>query len=147
MRNIQVERVISAPRAAVWGVLADFPNIADWNTGVKKSFSTGTQETGLGATRHCDLAPLGGLEETAKGWTPNEQLIVSIDSTKKLPIKHGMVTFDLTDSGDGTQVALNYEYQSKFGFLDRVLGGALDKKLEAGFVGFLEDLDKASVAA
>ena len=147
MRSIEVERVISAPRAAVWGVLADFPNIADWNSGVKKSFSTGTQATGLGATRHCDLAPFGGLEETATGWTPNEQLIVSIDSSKKLPIKRGSVVFDLADRGDGTHIAMNYEYESKFGVLDGLLGGALHKKLTAGFEGFLEDLDNAAVAA
>ena len=68
MREITVEKDVEAPVDAVWAVLADFPNIADWNGGVKKSFSTNDQTDGVGATRHCDLSPAGGLEETVVEW-------------------------------------------------------------------------------
>lgn len=40
MRTIEVERYIEAPQDDVWAVLANFPNIASWNNGVKESFST-----------------------------------------------------------------------------------------------------------
>ena len=62
MREISVQRDIAAHRSAVWGVLADFPNIADWNSGVKVSRATSSATGGIGATRHCDLAPAGGLD-------------------------------------------------------------------------------------
>ena len=34
MRNVRVERTVAAPRSSVWAVLADYPNIVDWNDGV-----------------------------------------------------------------------------------------------------------------
>ena len=64
MRTIRVSRRIDIPRQKLWAVLADFPNIADWNSGVKRSFATSDATNGAGATRHCDLAPMGALEET-----------------------------------------------------------------------------------
>ena len=102
MRTIDVSRNIPAPRSAVWAVLADFPNIADWNSGVKTSFSTSDSAEGVGAKRHCDLAPLGGLEETIGEWVPDEKLVVNIDSATKLPMKHAVATFTL-DDGDGAE--------------------------------------------
>jgi hypothetical protein len=69
MRSISLSQDIQAPRSAVRVVLADFPNISDWNSGVKTSFSTSESAEGIGATRHCDLAPAGKLEETIIGWT------------------------------------------------------------------------------
>lgn len=89
MRAVRVNREIGAPATAVWDVLADFPNIADWNGGVKKSYATGEQTEGIGATRHCDLAPVGTLEETVREWQPGKKMVISIDSATKLPISHG----------------------------------------------------------
>ena len=78
MHNVTVTRDMAAPQADVWAVLADFPNIADWNTGVKVSHSTsGDQTEGVGATRHCDLAPTGSLEETVQAWEPPNRMAAS----------------------------------------------------------------------
>ena len=38
MRSINVSRRIPAAPEKVWAVLADFPNIATWNTAVRRSF-------------------------------------------------------------------------------------------------------------
>lgn len=140
MREIKVERDIRAPRGAVWAVLADFPNISDWNTGVKASESTSEAVEGLGATRHCDLAPIGGLEETITGWTPESQLVVRIDKASKLPIKSGTATFDLGESDAGTTpTTLTYSYEAQLG-----MGPVLDRQLTKGFETFLEDLETAA---
>ena len=146
MRNVKVEKQMRAPREDVWRVLADFPNIADWNSGVKASFATGAQTEGIGATRHCDLAPLGQLEETVRGWDAGEQLVISIDSASRVPIKHGMVTFDLDDESGGTRVSISYEYQPKYGFVGQAIGGLLDRQLTTGFTGFLDDLETEALA-
>ncbi len=82
MRSIVVQRRIPAAPANVWAVLADFPNIARWNTGVAKSFSTSEVTGGLGAKRHCDLIPFGQLEETVKQWDDTRRMVISIDSAK-----------------------------------------------------------------
>lgn len=148
MRQIQVSRTMPAPAPAVWDVLADFPNIADWNSGVKTSHSTGDATGGVGATRHCDLAPMGALEETIRGWEPNERLVVGIDSATKLPIKQGEVTFDLSPNPDGSQttVEVTYAYQARFGPIGALMGPMIDRQLTKGFGGFLEDLETAATS-
>ena len=145
MRSIKVNRRIPAAPAKVWAVLADFPNIAAWNSGVAKSFSTSEATDGVGARRHCDLAPFGELEETIKEWDEPHRLVVSIDSAKKLPIAHGLVTFVLVPAEDATETSIEYAYKPKFGLLGQIMGSlALDGQLKKGFNGFLKDLDAAS---
>ena len=145
MRSIKVSRRISAAPADVWAVLADFPNIAAWNSGVAKSFSTSEATDGVGARRHCDLAPFGELEETIKEWDEPHRLVVSIDSAKKLPIAHSLVTFVLVPAEDATETSIEYAYKPKFGLLGQIMGSlALDGQLKKGFNGFLKDLDAAS---
>jgi uncharacterized protein YndB with AHSA1/START domain len=147
MREITVTREIAAPRSAVWAVLADFPNIADWNGGVKKSYSTGQSDGGVGATRHCDLAPIGELEETITAWEPDRRMVVSIDSAAKLPIKSAEVTFTLAAADDSTPIELGYAYQPKFGPIGSLLGPMMDRQLTSGFEGFLADLDRAATGS
>ena len=144
MRTISVSRDIPASRAAVWGVLADFPNIADWNSGVKKSFSTSESVEGVGAQRHCDLAPAGKLEETVVGWQPEEQLVIRIDSAATLPIKTGEVTFSLVEDGDFTATSVDYDFETKFGPIGSLMGPMIEKQLTKGFTGFLDDLEAAA---
>ena len=85
MREIHVNKVIEASGDSVWSVLADFPNIADWNGGVKKSFSTSNDVQGVGAPRHCDLSPAGSVEETVREWQEGEKMVISIDSATNFP--------------------------------------------------------------
>lgn len=145
MRTIEVKRHIEAPQGDVWAVLADFPNIASWNTGVKKSFSTSDATEGVGAKRHCDLSPMGALEETIQVWEPEARLEISIDSAEGLPIHHGLAKFVLKPSESGTHVSVVYSYQPKFGFLGQIMGRlAIDGQLTKGFAGFLKDLDRAA---
>ena len=140
MRSINVSHQMTASREAVWSVLADFPNIADWNGGVKTSYSTSDATAGVGATRHCDLAPLGALEETIAGWDEGERLVVQIDSAKKLPIRSGTATFTLNDD----TTTIDYEYEPTM--LGRLSARVLDHQLSKGFEGFLSDLDTAANA-
>ncbi len=145
MRSIKLSRRIPAAPAKVWAVLADFPNIATWNTGVAKSFATSDITGGVGAQRHCDLAPFGELEETVTEWDDARRMVISIDVARKLPIAHAEVTFVLSPADDATDVSVDYTYQPKFGVLGRIMSSlALDRQLAKGFKGFLRDLDRAS---
>ena len=129
-------------------MLADFPNIADWNSGVKTSYSTSDQTMDVGATRHCDLSPTGTLEETIREWEPGQKLVISIDSATRLPIKQGRVTFDLAPDAEGgfTKVGAHYEYETKWGVVGKLMGGMVDRQLSKGFAGFLEDLETAATS-
>lgn len=134
-------------RARVWSVLADFPNIADWNAGVTTSFATSESVAGVGAQRHCDLSPTGSLEETIVEWAPEETMVVRIDSASKLPIRTGLVTFSLRDDGNGgSTTRVDYRYEPKWGPIGRLLGPVMDGQLKKGFSGFLTDLESAATA-
>ncbi len=147
MRSITVQRNISTSSKAIWDVLANFPNVADWNGGVKKSWATGEQTEGIGASRHCDLKPAGTLEETIAEWDPLNKMVINIDSATKLPIKQGVAAFKLRSNGDDqTSVEIHYEYVPRWSFLGKIIGGALDKQFTKGFSGFLDDLENAATS-
>ena len=147
MHNVTVTKDIAAPQADVWAVLADFPNIADWNSGVKASHSTsGDQTEGVGAQRHCDLSPAGALEETIAAWEPPHRMVVSIDEAARIPIKRGEVTFTMNDGGGSTPTTLSYDFEAKGGPLAGLVAALMKRQLDRGFSGFLDDLETAAQA-
>ena len=141
MRTISVGRSLAAPRSAVWNVLADFPGISKWNSGITDSYSTSEATEGVGAQRHCDVAPMGALEETVVEWSPEDKMVVSIDEAQKLPIRRGEMTFLLGEDGERTTYSMTYRYVPKGGPLSFVFGPFLDRMLTKGFNGFVDDLE------
>ena len=145
MRSIKVSKRLPSTPEKIWGVLADFPNVSTWNTGVTKSFATSNTTSGVGAQRHCDLAPFGELEETIKEWDDKRRMVVTINSAKKLPILHAEATFSLSPVVDETEVSVSFTYQPKFGWLGQLMGRlVLDRQFTTGFKGFMNDLEIAS---
>jgi uncharacterized protein YndB with AHSA1/START domain len=139
MRSITATTTIDAPRSAVWAVLTDFANVADWNSGVIKSYMTSEANSGLGAQRHCDLAPAGEAEETIRKWEPETTLVVSIDSTKAMPFESALETFTLEDNGGSTSLTMDFEYTP----IDESMGPQLDEPLTVGFNSALAELAAA----
>ena len=145
MRTLNLTKKIDAPRQVIWDILADFANVAEWNTGVNESHSTTVAANGVGAARHCDLGPAGALEETIRAWEPNEHMTISIDSATKAPINGGLGKFVLTgDDASPTEVALQFEYTPKGGPIGNMFGRVLDKQFMKGFTGALNDLDSTA---
>ena len=145
MRTVNVSTKIDASRQVIWDILADFANVAEWNTGVNESHSTSAEANGVGATRHCDLGPGGALEETIREWEPNNSMAISIDSATKAPIKGGLGTFALAgDDAGPTEVALQFEYTPKGGPIGNLFGRVLDKQFLKSFHGYLTDLDSTA---
>jgi len=143
-RSMSVTRRIDAAPAEVWAVLADFPGIATWNGGVKASRATGDATSGVGATRHCDLAPFGELEETIRQWEPLQRMVVSIDEARKIPIDSAVATFTLQERDGGTDVTIDYSYGLRYGFVGSMMGPMMDRQFTKGFSGFLADLESAA---
>ena len=141
-RTISVARHLDASPDAVWAVLADFPNIATWNRGVKTSHSTSTSTEGVGATRHCDLAPVGALEETVLEWEAGRRLVISIDEARLLPLRSATATFVVQPKGSGADVSIEYSYDPQ-----GPVGRMMDRQLTKGFTGFLDDLEQAATAS
>lgn len=145
MRNVQVERTIAVDRSSTWAVLADYPNIADWNHGLKNSYAIGDATEGVGAQRKTELDPMGAMRETVVEWMPEEKMKIAIDQIEKMPVKQAEMTFVL--SGDEeTLVGMTYEYEPSGGPFGSIFGPLLDRQMHKGFNGFIDYLESAAQA-
>lgn len=145
MRNVKVERTLAVDRSSVWAVLADYPNIADWNHGLKNSYAIGDAIEGVGAHRQTELVPAGAMRETVVEWVPGEKMAIAIDKIEKMPVKQATMTFTL--SGNETTVfGMSYEYEPKGGPFAFILGPILDRQMTKGFNGFIDYLEPAAQA-
>ena len=148
MRNVTVEGIVASPRPNVWTVLADYPNIVDWNEAVKESYAIGEASEGVGAQRQVNVGAKGALKnrETVTEWTPEERMVVAVDQIEKQPVKHATMTFTLADRDGTTPFTMSYDYEPKGGPLSLVYGPILDWLLRKGFNAFIDDLGPAAQA-
>ena len=148
--TVNVSATANAPKSVLWEILADFPNIADYTDSVRSSESTGEQDTGVGASRYCQLAPIGSTEETILEFVPEERLVVSLYNTTRIPVKKSRTTFSLEAVGDNaTKLTMNAEVEAKGGPLARLVEKRLARALPKGALSLVNDLAAAaeSVAA
>ena len=148
MRNVKAVRTLAAPRSSVWAVLADYPNIGDWNDGIKSSYAIGDATEGVGAQRQCDIAPNGKMRmrETVSEWVPEERMVLVVDNIEKQPIKQATMTLTLADGGDTTPCTMTYDYEPKGGPLAVIFGPIMDRQMKKAFQGFMENLETAAQA-
>jgi uncharacterized protein YndB with AHSA1/START domain len=143
MRNVKVARTLAAPRSSVWAVLADYPNIDDWNDGVMNSYAIGDATEGVGAQRQTELVPNGAMRmrETVAEWVPEERMVIAVDKIEKQPLKQATMTFTLSDGGEATPFTMSYDYEPKGGPLAYIYGPLLDRLMKKGFNAFIDDLE------
>lgn len=146
MRNTKIGRTIAAPRANVWAVLADYPNIDVWNDGVTKSFALGDAVEGVGAQRQCELTPAGAMRETVAAWVPEEKMVIELDRIEQVPLKAATMTFTLDDDGEATPFTMSYDYEPKGGPLAFLVAVMLSRPMKKGFNGFIDNLERAAQA-
>jgi len=148
MRNITVARTVAAPRSSVWAVLADYPNIADWNDGVMTSYAIGDATEGVGAQRQTELVPTGAMRmrETVAKWVPEEKMVIAIDKVEKMLAKQATQAFTLSGRGETTQFEMSFDYEPKGGPLALIYGPMLDRQMRKGFNGFIDNLEATAQA-
>jgi len=148
MRNVTVEGAVDSPRSNVWAVLADYPNIVDWNEAVMESYAIGDAVEGVGAQRQVNVGTKGSIRnrETVTEWTPDERMVIAVDQIENQPIKQATMTFTLSDAGETTPFTMSYDYEPKGGPLSRMYGPILDRLLSKGFNAFITDLGPAAQA-
>lgn len=144
-RVVRVERSIPAASSDVWAVLADLPNHASWRNDVKVSRMLGEATSGVGARRHLDLAPIGGLDETVLDWEEGHKMVVAVDKATVVPVKSGEATLVVDRVGDDeSKVTWEFHYIPKGGPFGRVIGAVADRQLTKVFRGVLADLEDAA---
>jgi carbon monoxide dehydrogenase subunit G len=122
MTRLNREVRIDAPKERVWQILADFGGVSVYNPTVPNSFSTSDSNGGEGATRHCDLAPFGSVDERILEWREGEGYTLEIYSSEKTPpFKRAIASLDLSQDGEGTIVNGTLEYSLKYGPLGAVM--------------------------
>ena len=144
-RVVRVERSIPAASSDVWAVLADLPNHASWRKDVKASRMLGEATSGVGARRHLDLVPVGGLDETVLDWEEGRKMVVAVDKASVVPVKSGEATLVVDREGDDqSKVTMEFRYVPKGGPFGRVIGAVADRQLTKVFRGVLADLELAA---
>ena len=142
--NISSTETINAPRSEVWALLSDFQNWHDWTSQIKTIKQTSEAAQGVGAGRHCQLAPAGRTDEEILEWVPEERLVISLFNVKVLPVKGSTTTFTLKAIDDTTtEVTMAPEVEPKGGFLAPFIGKRLQKRLPKASAGLLADLKVA----
>ena len=144
MNNMTITKTLNAPRSSVWAILADFSNVADWNPAVEKSHATSEAVGGVGATRHCDLAPMGTTEESVIGWEPEERIVIKVDDSELVPFKEATAIFALEGTDDTTDVTVSFEFAAEG---DPQIGEEMEKQLAVQFEGVLAGLEAAAKKA
>jgi len=142
MPEFMVVRHVKAPVDTVWEVLSNFGEISQWSAGVKRSGLTSPGPVSEGSTRHCDFAPLGGVNERIDAYVPKERMTVNLYETFKLPISGAIADFSLAPNSGGTELTIDYSYTPNR--LGRVAKGSTDKQMRKGITGLADDLARES---
>lgn len=144
MPSVNVTRTSTKSPDALWEVIADFPNIADWNSGVKTSVSTSSDGRGVGATRHCELSPMGALDERILEWDEGRRMKIAVEKATTTPVKYATADFTITPEGDQVRLGIDYEFDPKGGVAGKAAGPALKKAFTRAFTEFLNEWDETA---
>ena len=99
-----VSATVSASRAEVWAVLADFGAVSSWAHGVDHSTMLTSSEPGDGAVRRVQVGR-NALRESVVRWVPGELLSYDVQGLPKV-VRHASNTWSLADEGSGTRITL-----------------------------------------
>ncbi|RMF77086.1 MAG: SRPBCC family protein [Chloroflexi bacterium] len=129
MTRISDEIRINAPKARVWEVVADIGAVQRYHPAVAKSWYTTEQRDGVGACRHCDLLPMGTVEERITEWNEGESYTIEIyESSKTPPFDKAVAFISLHEDGEETVVRMEITYTMKFGPLGALMDALMVRK-------------------
>jgi hypothetical protein len=146
-RHLTVQRQVAASLDSVWGVCADYPNLAEHWDGLRASRPIGDQTQGVGARRQVDLKPVGSLVETITSWEEGRTVATANQPSALVPFKQAESRLTLEPKGDRTAITFDYQYVPKGGPLGRLTGPVIDRMLKRTFESLLAAIDEAALNA
>lgn len=146
-RHLILRRQVAASPDSVWGVCADFPNLADHWNGLRASRAIGDQTHGVGARREVDLKPVGSLVETITAWEEGLTVATANQPSALVPFKQAASRLTLEPEGDGTVITFDYRYVPKGGPVGRLTGPVIDRMLKTTFESLLAAVEEAALNA
>ena len=146
MPKVTLKRTIEAPVSRVWDSWNDYANIDKFNPNLKRSFLINDNgDTGLGATRQCDLSDgRNYIRERIVDYVPEERLTLDIyDGT--LPLKRTQAIIEMRPLGPSrTELSFTMDFTPKFGILGRLMVPMMKPQFRK-LLGRLVDGNKAYV--
>ena len=130
---------IDSSKNKVWDILSDIGAIQNFSPSVSKSFYTSEIKEGIGASRHCDLLPMGKVEERVISWKEGEEFTIEIYESKSMPFL-GEGKFILKEEGGKTNVTMSLTYRMKGGFLGSLMGVFMKGRISKAMEGTLKGL-------
>jgi hypothetical protein len=115
----------------VWALLSDLEAVARYNPGVTAASVQGTQRTGVGAVRTCELEPKGRVTERVTVWDEGNALGLEV-AESDWPIHFMRWVTRVEPAEGGSRITQDLEYRVKFGPLGWVLDRlVMERKLRA----------------
>ena len=140
MKRAESSRTLNHGVEALWSVLSDFENVADWNPTLQSAHLLGTQKRGVGASRQCTLNDgKNHVEERVIRWEEGRLLEIEIvDGT--LPFRKASVLVELeSESPKRTRVHMTTSFEPKGGALGSVAAEIVLKPMLRRLFGRLFD--------
>jgi len=148
MAMIIKKNKINASKEEVWNIISDIGAIQNFNPNVSKSFYTSEIKEGIGASRHCDLLPMGKVEERVVSWKDGEEFTIEIYESKSMPFL-GEGKFILKEEGGKTNVTMSLTYRMKGGFLGALMAvfmkGRISKAMEDTLAGLKHHIETGEI--
>lgn len=104
MTTVERSVDIAADAGAVWGVLAEFGDLARWTRPVQHSWLVSEQPDGIGAARRVQVGRLAMIEEVVT-WEPERAVGYTITGLPPI-VRRATNTWTLVPSAGGTRVTL-----------------------------------------
>lgn len=120
MTTIRHEIQADCPPERVWALLSDLEAVDRYNPGVRGASIQGTQRTGVGAKRACELMPKGRVVERVTHWEEPRLLGLEV-AESDWPIHYMRWVTRIEASGRSTRITQDLEYKVKFGPLGWLL--------------------------
>jgi hypothetical protein len=135
------------PPDRVWSLLADLEAVQTYNPGVRAAKIRGSQRTGVGATRVCELLPRGRVVERVTHWEEGRALGLEV-AESDWPIHFMRWVTRVEPAAGGARISQELEYRVKFGpigwLLDRL---AMERKLRTSLEEIFASLVRRAEAS
>ena len=122
MTTIHHQIEAACPPERVWDMLSDLEAVKHYNPTVRAAAVKGSQRTGVGAQRVCELDPKGRVVERVTHWEQGRAVGLEV-AESDWPIRFMRWVTRIEPKGGGSLISQRLEYELKFG----PLGWLLDK--------------------
>ena len=147
MQAATASRTVSAGLSALWPLIADVRQIANWHPSIASVDLLSSNPTGLNAARRCNFKDGTSVREEITDLADGKRIRFRL-SEYSVPMKRLEVEFETSPvSNQATNVTLTLHYVVKFGIVGRLLGATVMRRELTKMAGRMLDGLVAHAAA